>query len=240
MSRSVLGLVLICSAGVLAVPAMVGAAGPSKVWRLDGGGNPYPESATSFDCARASTNVERMICGDVSLAIMDGELGDYYQIIWRQADGAERSRLGRSQLAWLDLRDACHDRQCIVRAYEKRLATLEKLLEARRQQLHSRMSRIGQCQETRIVGVGPRLQLVEGEPPQGTSVIFHNAVRQVSYDPIPGIWESRVGDLARVCLVSVPSRCPVGDDRGRVYRATNLRTGARWTLPDSSHACGGA
>jgi hypothetical protein len=41
-------------------------------------------------------------------------------------------------------------------------------------------------------------------------------------------------------LVSIPRHCPKGDNRGRVYRTTNLRTHKSWKLPDSEHMCGGA
>ena len=56
----------------------------------------------------------------------------------------------------------------------------------------------------------------------------------------PAIARSRPGDPIRLCLVSIPKHCPPGDDRGRFYKATNLRTGKSWTLPDSEHMCGGA
>ena len=51
---------------------------------------------------------------------------------------------------------------------------------------------------------------------------------------------ARVDDPARTCLVSVPKGCPKGDDRGKVYTTTNLRTQESWTLADSQHLCGGA
>jgi len=38
----------------------------------------------------------------------------------------------------------------------------------------------------------------------------------------------------------VPSDCPKGDDRGKVYSAVNKRTGQGWSLPDAEHMCGGA
>ena len=48
------------------------------------------------------------------------------------------------------------------------------------------------------------------------------------------------GDKVLMCLVAIPHDCPPGDDRGRVYTVTNMRTAATWTLPDSQHSCGGA
>jgi hypothetical protein len=37
---------------------------------------------------------------------------------------------------------------------------------------------------------------------------------------------------------SIPKDCPPGDDRGREYTTTNLRTDEAWTLPDSQQMCG--
>ncbi len=95
---------------------------------------------------------------------------------------------------------------------------------------------VGTCSETTIQEIGTRL----GTPDSGSVVSFVNGGVQISYDPVPGIIASQVGDPVNVCLVFVPDDCPPGDDRGKIYRTTNLRTGASWELPDSQHTCGGA
>jgi hypothetical protein len=95
---------------------------------------------------------------------------------------------------------------------------------------------IGACSETTIEDIGYRL----GDPDSGSAISYANGGGQVSYDTIPEIHRSRVGDPVRVCLVSIPEDCPPGDDRGKVYSATNLRTGDSWEAPDSQHSCGGA
>lgn len=41
-------------------------------------------------------------------------------------------------------------------------------------------------------------------------------------------------------LIFVPKDCPPGDDRGRVYETTNLRTHEVWQTHDDPHMCGGA
>lgn len=96
---------------------------------------------------------------------------------------------------------------------------------------------VGECVETVVTLVGPRL---EGVPDSGSAVEYANGLSQVDYAAVPGIDHSTVGDAVRLCLVSVPENCPPGDDRGRVYEATNLRTNETWTAPDSQHMCGGA
>lgn len=96
---------------------------------------------------------------------------------------------------------------------------------------------IGDCVQTRVASTGPRL---EGAPNSGSSIQYENGMSQVEYDVLPGIVHSQIGDDVRLCLVSVPENCPPGDDRGRIYSATNARTSETWSAPDSQHSCGGA
>jgi hypothetical protein len=98
-------------------------------------------------------------------------------------------------------------------------------------------TQVGACAKTRIKSIGTRL---EGKPGSGSAVSFDNGGYQVSYDTVPAIEHSKTGDAVRMCLVSIPRHCPKGDDRGCVYRTTNLRTHKSWKLPDAEHMCGGA
>ena len=201
---------------------------------------PYPASVASFDCSRAAHRVETMICSDELLPILDGILGDAYQRVRRRTPEPERRRLLQDQRAWLDQRNSCRARDCVVDAYEQRLNILQDDLADRERRLRSNVAQVGQCQITRIEEIGPRLLSVEGEPLHGTHVSFGNGVHQFSYARERPVFASRVGDRARVCLVSIPANCPLGDDRGRIYEVSNLRTGGHWKLPDASHSCGGA
>ncbi|MGB8899661.1 MAG: hypothetical protein WCC90_10755 [Methylocella sp.] len=97
-------------------------------------------------------------------------------------------------------------------------------------------SRVGQCVTTAITKVGTRLDTLGS----GSALSFENGGDQFGYDTVPAIEHSRAGDRVRTCLVSIPRHCPKGDDRGRVYRTTNLRTHQTWTMADSAHMCGGA
>jgi hypothetical protein len=95
------------------------------------------------------------------------------------------------------------------------------------------------CGGSVVTDIGGRL---EGDThfSSGTSVFFENGGGQVSYDRVSAIVSSKKGDHVLVCLVFIPSNCPAGDDRGKIYTTTNLRTLESWTLPDSQHSCGGA
>lgn len=98
-------------------------------------------------------------------------------------------------------------------------------------------TRVGQCSMTRIKWVGTRL---DNAPGSGSAIQFKNGGYQVSYDQVAAVDRSRPGDPVRMCLVYQPKDCPPGDDRGRVYKTTNLRTRRSWSLPDAEHMCGGA
>jgi len=95
----------------------------------------------------------------------------------------------------------------------------------------------GRCTVTKIKQVGTRL---DGIADSGDAVSYTNGGYQVSYETIRGLKGSRSGDRVRLCLVAIPDECPPGDDRGKVYKATNLRTHKSWTAQDSEHSCGGA
>jgi hypothetical protein len=96
---------------------------------------------------------------------------------------------------------------------------------------------VGQCSETRIVDLGSRLR---GVPGSGSAVQYDNGSYQVSDDVLPELLESHIGDRVRLCLLSIPPDCPVGDERGRMYEGTNLRTGRSWEAPASQRSCDGA
>lgn len=98
---------------------------------------------------------------------------------------------------------------------------------------------VGQCVESAITAIGGCLEGDQGFE-SGTTVSYANGGYQVSQGQVEPLIQSRVGDPVQICLVRVPQGCPPGDDRGRLYDTTNLRTADSWQLADSSHRCGGA
>jgi hypothetical protein len=64
----------------------------------------------------------------------------------------------------------------------------------------------------------------------------------VSYQIVDAIKNSSVRDQVLICLVHIPdpNKCPPGDERGRMYTVTNLRSLESWTLSPDQHMCGGA
>lgn len=104
---------------------------------------------------------------------------------------------------------------------------------------------VGECAQAKIKQIGTRFgeRLVKPKSDSmdaGTSVVLSNGVYGVSYSYVDAVAHSRVGDKVMTCLISLPKDCPKGDERGKSYATTNLRTRESWTLPDSQHKCGGA
>lgn len=93
---------------------------------------------------------------------------------------------------------------------------------------------LGACTQTTVISVGPRA----GDT--GSVIEYANGLWQVDYNTIPAIHRSRSGDRVLLCLTEIPVGCPPGDDRGRTYKGTNLRTRESWSAIDSEHSCGGA
>ena len=98
-------------------------------------------------------------------------------------------------------------------------------------------TRVGQCVQTTIAQLTSRL---EGVPDSGDAIVYGNDIYGVDYGTVEGMKGARVGDRIKLCLTALPKDCPPGDERGKVYRATDARTHKSWELPDAEHMCGGA
>jgi uncharacterized protein len=83
----------------------------------------HPAAAASFDCARAGTAVEQMICGEWLLERLDERLATLYERA-QEAAGADPGALLAAQRAWLDTRNACNDAACLEQTYRERIAAL--------------------------------------------------------------------------------------------------------------------
>ncbi len=77
--------------------------------------------AASFDCAKASSFVEKAICSDKQLSSMDDQLARLYKAA--RATGGNAA-LEAEQKAWLSSRDQCADAACLKKAYADRIAAL--------------------------------------------------------------------------------------------------------------------
>ena len=211
-------------------------------------------ASPSFDCTKAKAPDEIAICGDEQLSQLDRLAALGYDEA-RRASG--RSSVRSAAREGLAARRACGgDKDCILQA---QVATIQRF-----QMLGANVAlpdwaenagagsgdvaagsalptEVGQCAKTAIAEITSRFQAdITADPDDGSAVSFANGGHQVSYDKVQEIIRSRVGDPVLMCLVEIPQDCPPGDDRGKIYTTTNLRTQESWTLPDSQHSCGGA
>lgn len=84
--------------------------------------NPF---APSFDCTKASSSQERMICGDRELSKLDVQMAGAYADARQKSTDANALRAEQKQ--WLkNTQRSCSDKACLVGAYTARIAELEK------------------------------------------------------------------------------------------------------------------
>jgi len=79
--------------------------------------------AATFNCDKASTFAEKVVCSDSRITAMDDELGRLYKAAL--ASSHEKEALKAEQKAWLASRDRCQDSNCIMKAYSDRIAALK-------------------------------------------------------------------------------------------------------------------
>ena len=86
-----------------------------------------PVVSQSFDCAKAQTRVEKLICSDAGLRELDEYLGRYYAAGRGFVEGAAAC-LQSDQAQWLKtIRNQCADASCLKAAYLDRLGELDPL-----------------------------------------------------------------------------------------------------------------
>lgn len=79
----------------------------------------------SFDCAKASTGAERLICSNQELATLDVEMMSTYK---RLADGnPDKNTLKKEQNDWMkNERNTCSTSDCMAKAYRSRIEDMER------------------------------------------------------------------------------------------------------------------
>lgn len=78
--------------------------------------------AASFDCAKAGTKVEKLICADAGLSKLDEELNVAYKAALQNEKQADSIK--QAQKLWMRERNACLDAECVNRVYVERLIFL--------------------------------------------------------------------------------------------------------------------
>lgn len=78
--------------------------------------------AASFDCTKAQSQVEKLICGNKVLLMLDDDLAVVYTSALRLNNKAASVRQGQKQ--WLKDRNSCTDADCLKDAYAARIQKL--------------------------------------------------------------------------------------------------------------------
>ena len=79
--------------------------------------------AASFDCAKANTKIEKMICGNAELSKLDEEMTRAYHL--KEPQTASKQILLQEQRHWLNqVRNTCNDVDCLLSSYKSRINEL--------------------------------------------------------------------------------------------------------------------
>ncbi len=85
--------------------------------------------SASFNCSKAHSKIEKMICTDAELSAMDSELLPIYQQARKATNNSKAFRdNGRAALRWRT--ESCKDKACLVRWYNNRKAELLKIAQS--------------------------------------------------------------------------------------------------------------
>lgn len=78
--------------------------------------------AASFDCTKAQSKVENLICRDADISKLDDELYAAYKTALKNEKQA--SEVQQSQRQWIKKRNECVDAQCLAASYRSRTGAL--------------------------------------------------------------------------------------------------------------------
>lgn len=90
-----------------------------------------PLLAASFNCKKAVTEMEKMICEDAELSQLDSDMAKAYKKLLGALPKAEAEFLRENQRSWLTERneafDQCDVEGCFVHVYAARISTLSPI-----------------------------------------------------------------------------------------------------------------
>lgn len=84
--------------------------------------------AAGFDCRKATSDVEKIICDDGTLSTLDSQLQETYLLTLADASVSQKSEIKQSQEEWIaNTRNQCIDRGCLQAAYFSQLNILASI-----------------------------------------------------------------------------------------------------------------
>ena len=84
--------------------------------------------AASFDCEKAVTKIEKLICSSAELSLLDEELGSSYRSVLEIYTVEDKTRAVAEQRQWLkQTRNICADKTCLINVYNARISELKSI-----------------------------------------------------------------------------------------------------------------
>ena len=93
--------------------------------------------SASFDCARVSTQIEKMICGNQELSDLDSKMEKAYKDVLGISDYRKGLEATSDQKKWIRvIRSSCRDVTCLKSAYLSRIDELNALFTTQKKSSH--------------------------------------------------------------------------------------------------------
>ena len=138
--------------------------------------------AASFDCKKASTDVEHAICDDPKLNILDEQISDRYRHLLAESPAAKVADIRGGQRAWLAARDTCKSAAEGLKAcLQARLAAREKELDTASDAANASLDRIIAGIPTDPTAAATQLRQYNGPLASAWLVYLHD------YEPKAGV-----------------------------------------------------
>jgi len=80
--------------------------------------------AASFDCAKAGTKVEKLICSNEKISQLDEEMA----VTFKEAVKREPQTIKEQQRNWIKVRNSCNGENCVLEAYQNRISELNEFV----------------------------------------------------------------------------------------------------------------
>ncbi|HEX6661571.1 MAG TPA: hypothetical protein VF067_06865 [Sphingomicrobium sp.] len=84
-------------------------------------------ASPSFNCRRARTASEKMVCGNGALAAADRRMSAVFYGEMASADAETKSVLRRTRDSFLGRRERCSTQSCVAQVYEERIAEIRRI-----------------------------------------------------------------------------------------------------------------
>lgn len=82
--------------------------------------------AASFDCKKATSSTEKLICSSTVLGELDSEIASLYREIAHASMPFEAKKLRANQKNWLKERNQCSNMDCLNKSLQDRISSLQK------------------------------------------------------------------------------------------------------------------